>query len=65
MEEVYQLLEMVPRGAMPNLWSYDAVLAFHCDHNEVNRAPKLISRVDDYPPGGGVPTGLAYIDSGA
>jgi pentatricopeptide repeat protein len=46
-EEAYQLLdEMISSGLKPDTWSYNAIQAYHCDHCEVNRALKLITRME-------------------
>ncbi|KAA3488485.1 pentatricopeptide repeat-containing protein mitochondrial [Gossypium australe] len=45
-DEAYQLLtEMIGRGTGPDTWSYNSILAYHCEHSDVNRALRLISRM--------------------
>ncbi|KAH0458728.1 hypothetical protein IEQ34_011542 [Dendrobium chrysotoxum] len=37
---------MIERGAKPDTWSYNAILALHCKIQEVNKALRLLSRID-------------------
>ena len=47
MEEAYQLLdEIISRGVKPDIWSYNAIQAYHCDHCEVNRAFRLMFKME-------------------
>ncbi|PQQ03819.1 pentatricopeptide repeat-containing protein [Prunus yedoensis var. nudiflora] len=44
---------MIEKGVTPDAWSYNAIQAYyHCDHCEVNRALRLLSRMekDNYKP---------------
>ncbi|KAG4118404.1 hypothetical protein ERO13_D11G013666v2 [Gossypium hirsutum] len=36
---------MIERNINPDTWSYNVILAYHCEHSEVNRALRLISRM--------------------
>ncbi|MFQ6656987.1 hypothetical protein Gotur_026853 [Gossypium turneri] len=45
-DEAYQLLtEMIGRGTGPDTWSYNSILAYNCEHSDVNRALRLIFRI--------------------
>jgi pentatricopeptide repeat protein len=47
-DEAYQLLdEMIEKGAKPDIWSYNTILAYHCEHSEVTKSLRLISRIHE------------------
>ncbi|GAB2293616.1 hypothetical protein Dimus_027829 [Dionaea muscipula] len=47
-EEAYLVLdEMVAGGVTnPDIWSYNTILAFHCDHCQVNLALRIVRRME-------------------